>query len=129
MANYINRPRYLQQLIDRRDNGEVKIITGPRRCGKSWLLSHIYKDYLLSHDVKESQIISVSLDRSDAAWKKALKEEQLPWPNGIDKSGIANADKVQTIPAMFLVDVATGKIVGENLRGESLRNKLAELLK
>ena len=62
MANYISRPRYLQQLIDRRDNGEVKIITGPRRCGKSWLLSHIYKDYLLEHGVKENQIISVSLD-------------------------------------------------------------------
>ena len=62
MVNYINRPRYLQQLIDRRDNGEVKIITGPRRCGKSWLLSHIYKDYLLSQGIKESNIISVSLD-------------------------------------------------------------------
>ena len=62
MANYINRPRYLQQLIDRRDNGEVKIITGPRRSGKSWLLSHIYKDYLLSQGVKESSIVSVSLD-------------------------------------------------------------------
>lgn len=66
MTNYINRPRYLQQLIDRRDNGEVKIITGPRRSGKSWLLSHIYKDYLLSHDVKESQIISVSLDSDES---------------------------------------------------------------
>lgn len=65
MANYINRPRYLQQLIDRRDNGEVKIITGPRRCGKSWLLSHIYKDYLMTHGVKESQIISVSLDSDE----------------------------------------------------------------
>lgn len=65
MANYINRPRYLQQLIDRRDNGEVKIITGPRRCGKSWLLSHIYKDYLLAHDVKESQIIFISLDSDE----------------------------------------------------------------
>lgn len=52
----------MQQLIDRRDNGEVKIITGPRRCGKSWLLSHIYKDYLLSQGIKESNIISVSLD-------------------------------------------------------------------
>lgn len=88
-------------------------------------LKQVYADYA----AKGLQIISVSLDRSDAAWKKALKEEQLPWPNGIDKSGIANAYKVQTIPAMFLVDVATGKIVGENLRGESLRNKLAELLK
>ena len=65
MANYINRPRYLQQLIDRRDNGEVKIITGPRRCGKSWLLSHIYKDYLLSQGVRGKCIVSVSLDTDE----------------------------------------------------------------
>ena len=65
MANYINRPRYLQQLIDRRDNGEVKIITGPRRCGKSWLLSHIYKDYLLAQGVREECIVSVSLDTDE----------------------------------------------------------------
>ena len=65
MANYINRPRYLQQLIDRRDNGEVKIIIGPRRCGKSWLLSHIYKDYLLAQGVREKCIVSVSLDTDE----------------------------------------------------------------
>lgn len=65
MANYINRPRYLQQLIDRRDNGEVKVITGPRRCGKSWLLSHIYKDYLLSQGINENNIVIVSLDTDE----------------------------------------------------------------
>ena len=65
MANYINRPRYLQQLIDRPDNGAVKIITGPRRCGKSWLWSHIYKDYLLAQGVKEECIVSVSLDADE----------------------------------------------------------------
>lgn len=45
MAQYIQRETYLQQLIDRKDNGEVKIITGPRRSGKSWLLNRIFKDY------------------------------------------------------------------------------------
>lgn len=77
---------------------------------------------------KGLQIISVSIDKSDVAWKKALKEEQLAWPNGIDKAGIADAYKVKAIPAMFLVDVQSGKIIGENLRGEGLRNKLAELM-
>lgn len=47
MGTYIKRQRYLQKLIDRRDNGEVKIITGTRRCGKSWLLKRIYHDYLI----------------------------------------------------------------------------------
>lgn len=77
---------------------------------------------------KGLEIISISIDRSDAAWKKALQEEKLPWPNGIDREGIADAYKVRAIPAMFLVDVNTGKIVGENLRGEKLRSKLAELM-
>ena len=62
MANYINRQRYLRKLLDRRNNGEVKIITGPRRCGKSWLLQKIYRDHLLAEGVPEANIISVSFD-------------------------------------------------------------------
>ncbi len=91
MANYINRPRYLQQLIDRRDNGEVKIITGPRRSGKSWLLSHIYKDYLLSHGVDESNIVSVSLD-----FDEDEGEENLTSPNQLKvylREHISNDDE------------------------------------
>jgi len=76
MANYIARPIYLQQLIDRRDNGEVKIITGPRRCGKSWLLSHVYRDYLLSQGVKQQQIISVSLDLDEGIDDNDLRNPQ-----------------------------------------------------
>lgn len=45
MEKYIKRETYLRQLVDRKDNGEVKIITGPRRSGKSWLLNRIFKDY------------------------------------------------------------------------------------
>lgn len=62
---YINRDTYLEKLIRRRDNGEVKIITGPRRCGKSWLLSHIYKDYLISQGVKPENVISIDFDKDD----------------------------------------------------------------
>lgn len=62
MAKYINRYIYLQKLIARRDNGEIKIITGSRRCGKSWLLNKIYKDYLVADGVPEGNIISVSFD-------------------------------------------------------------------
>lgn len=62
MANYINRQIYLDKLIARRDNGEIKIITGSRRCGKSWLLKKIYKDYLVADGVPEENIISVSFD-------------------------------------------------------------------
>lgn len=65
MAQYIQRETYLQQLIDRMDNGEVKIVTGPRRSGKSWLLNRIFKDYLLSKGVPEENIIIVSFDIDD----------------------------------------------------------------
>ena len=62
---YIKRDIYLEKLILRRDNGEVKIITGPRRCGKSWLLSHIYRDYLIENGVRAENIITIDFDKDD----------------------------------------------------------------
>lgn len=65
MEQYILRETYLNQLIIRMNNGEVKIVTGPRRCGKSWLLNRIFKDYLITTGVPEENIIIVSLDIDD----------------------------------------------------------------
>ena len=76
MAKYIQRETYLRQLIDRKDNGEVKIITGPRRSGKSWLLNRIYKDYLLQNGVTEDQIIIVSFDTDDEEENGDLTDRQ-----------------------------------------------------
>ena len=58
----IKRDTYLNQLISYRFDGLVKVITGIRRCGKSYLLKKLYKDYLLNQDIKEEQIISIELD-------------------------------------------------------------------
>ena|GEM_PF-5222690 len=55
MGRYIQRETYLRQLMDRMGNGEVKIITGPRRSGKSWLLNRIFKDYLGQQQICVSQ--------------------------------------------------------------------------
>ena len=63
--NYIKRDIYLNKLIARRNNGEIKIITGSRRSGKSWLLLHVYRDYLLEQGVPEDHIISLSFDQDD----------------------------------------------------------------
>ncbi len=57
------RPRYLQQLIDRRDNGMIKIITGLKHCGKTYLVENLYTEYLLSDGVPESNIIYIALDK------------------------------------------------------------------
>ena len=59
----IKRNQYLQQLIDRQWNGLIKVITGIRRCGKSYLLRTLFRKYLLSQGVKESQIIYLDLDQ------------------------------------------------------------------
>ena len=58
----IERDRYLQRLINSRNNGQIKIITGVRRCGKSYLLGVLYRDYLLQEGVLPEQIITLALD-------------------------------------------------------------------
>lgn len=58
----IERKKYLDKLISRKQNGLVKVITGIRRCGKSYLLFNIYKDYLKSIGVEDECIICLALD-------------------------------------------------------------------
>lgn len=61
----IKRPIYLEKLILRMNNGLVKIITGVRRCGKSFLLFNIFNDYLVSTGVDERHIIKISLEETE----------------------------------------------------------------
>ena len=58
----INRPIYLQKLIDRRHNGMIKIVTGMRRSGKSYLLFNLFIDYLKRDGVDDQHIIAVDLE-------------------------------------------------------------------
>ena len=58
----IKRDRYLQQLISYMWNGQVKVITGIRRCGKSYLLGTLFRNHLLDQGVKKEQILSFELD-------------------------------------------------------------------
>ena len=58
----IKRERYIEQLVARRENGSIKVITGIRRCGKSYILFNLYRDHLLSTGVKDSQIVALALD-------------------------------------------------------------------
>lgn len=58
----INRNRYLNTLLRKRNNGLIKIITGIRRCGKSYLLGTIFKNALIDEGVPENHILHMSLD-------------------------------------------------------------------
>lgn len=59
----IKRDIYLNKLISRRENGMIKIITGIRRCGKSYLLDPLFKNYLISDGIEENHIIKIELDK------------------------------------------------------------------
>lgn len=61
----IKRDRYLQKLTDRMHNGMIKVITGIRRSGKSYLVFHIFKEFLLNHGIDDTHIISIELDRRE----------------------------------------------------------------
>lgn len=58
----IKRDRYLNKLIAKKENGLIKVITGIRRCGKSFLLFNLYHDYLNSIGIKDDNIIELALD-------------------------------------------------------------------
>lgn len=62
MEHIIKRDSYLNRLINKKENGLIKVITGIRRCGKSYLLFNLFYDYLIEGGVKEEQIITIALD-------------------------------------------------------------------
>ena len=62
MQNIIKRDEYLKKFIDRKENGLIKVITGIRRCGKSFLLFNLFYDYLIGSGVEKEQIIKIALD-------------------------------------------------------------------
>ena len=58
----IQRDKYLNRLIERMNNGQIKVITGIRRCGKSYLLFRLFSDYLRRNGIDSEHIIEVALD-------------------------------------------------------------------
>ena len=64
----MKRDKYLNQLIALKDDGMVKVITGIRRCGKSYLLNKIYKDYLISIGIPQENIIYLDLEDTENSY-------------------------------------------------------------
>lgn len=75
MQNIIKRDEYLKRIIYRKENGLIKVITGIRRCGKSFLLFNLFYDYLIQSGVKEEQIIRIALD--DDTFEKYRDSDEL----------------------------------------------------
>lgn len=81
------RKQYLDQLIRKKDNGRVKIVTGIRRCGKSYLLFELYMRYLLNNGVNEDQIIGIALDElPNARYRNPMELDQYIRSRIADKS-------------------------------------------
>ena len=72
----IKRESYLRKLIERQHNGLVKVITGIRRCGKSYLLFELFYKYLKEQGVDDNHIIKLALD--DRKNKKYARPSP-PW--------------------------------------------------
>lgn len=87
-------------------------------------LKEIYKKYA----DKGFDILSISIDAEEEPWLKAVKDEDLKWTNVRDTDhSIADLYKVSAVPTMYIVD-GNGCLVAENLRGQELAAKIAELL-
>ncbi len=73
MVMTILRDKYIEQLVSKSWNGRVKIITGLRRCGKSFLLNTLFRNHLLGSGVAEDEIISIDLEKkSDAKFRNPI---------------------------------------------------------
>ncbi|MDO4961507.1 MAG: ATP-binding protein [Eubacteriales bacterium] len=106
----INRDAYLQELIKRKENGLIKVITGIRRCGKSFLLFNLYYDYLVGQGVPDDHIIQISLDEdTNAKYRNPMElsdyvREQIKDKDGMCYIFIDEIQFVKDVPNPWLND-------------------------
>ena len=82
----IERPIYMQQLVDSKDNGLIKIVTGLRRVGKSYLLKTLFRDYLLGEGIRKDHVLIIDLeDRRNKAFRDP--DYLLDWVDAQMKDG------------------------------------------
>lgn len=92
-------------------------------------LPNVKKQYEAFKD-RGFEVISISIDKSEKAWRKAVTDEQLRWPNFMDKTNVAKLYSVRSVPSMFLIDATTLQIIAndDEARGENLAKNLTRLL-
>ena len=118
---YIKRETYLNRLIAKKDNGFIKVITGVRRCGKSFLLFTLYKEYLLQSGISADCIVTLALDNAlNAKYRDPLilsqyLESRMPDEGKryyvfLDEIQFVGRKKVQSNPEIYITfyDVLNG---------------------
>lgn len=112
----IVRQRYIQRLIDRKENGLVKVITGIRRCGKSYLLFRLYKNELIHSGVTSEHIITMALDDiANMEYRDALKLYHYVKSQIVDDdTHYVFLDEIQLLNSNF-ADLVNGLLHIENL--------------
>lgn len=78
----IGRDVYLDKLISKRHNGLIKVVTGMRRCGKSYLLFNLFKEYLVNEGVAENHIIEIAFDSFE---NKRYRDPEVLFPYIMEK--------------------------------------------
>lgn len=123
----------LKSVIENPANKYVLVDFWASWCGPCMAEVPALKAAYDEYHKKGFEIFGVSLDNKREAWEAAIENKELNWLHVSDLQGWQNAAAaeygVRSIPANYLVECATGKIVGVNLRGEEVKAKVAELMK
>ncbi|MBQ8580746.1 MAG: TlpA family protein disulfide reductase, partial [Alistipes sp.] len=122
----------LKSVIENPANKYVLVDFWASWCGPCMAEVPALKAAYDEYHKKGFEIFGVSLDNKKEAWEAAIKNKELNWLHVSDLQGWQNAAAdlygVRSIPANYLVECATGKIVGVGLRGEEVKAKVAEML-
>ena len=108
----IRRDRYLKQVISKKKNGMIKIVTGIRRCGKSYLLNVLFRQHLLDEGVQERDIIMLALDEDiNIRYRNPLELGKYIREQCTDQSRyfyvlLDEIQKVDSIPNPYLPDLS-----------------------
>ena len=123
----------LQSVVEKKGNKYVLLDFWASWCGPCMGEMPYLRAAYAKYHKKGFEIYGVSFDSKEAAWKAAIKKQEMKWVNvsllQSFKNAAAEEYVVESIPTNFLIDCSTGEIIAKNLRGEAVAEKLAELLK